>query len=84
MIVFDVIKIGGKVYQQIYSNNKVYIFDHAYVDSRGNELLEGSVLLPVGKKHNYVESTVPLPDDITEKVLHFYEGINCMLERSLF
>lgn len=84
MIVFDVIKIGGKVYQHIYSNNKVYIFDHANVDVRGNELLEGSVLLPVGKKHNYVESSVHLPDAITEKVFHFYDGIDCMLERSLF
>lgn len=84
MIVSDVIKINGKVYQHLYSNDKVYVYDHANVDIRGNELLQADVLLPVGAKHNYVESTVHLPDDIADKVFHFYDGIDCMLERSLF
>ncbi len=80
----DVIKINGKVYQHLYSNDKLYIFDHANVDIRGNELLEASVLLPVGAKHDYKESEVHLSDAIAYKVLHFYDGVNCELQRSLF
>lgn len=64
MIVSEVIKINGKVYQHLYSNDRVYIYDHANVDIRGKELLQADVLLPVGAKHNYRESSVHFPNTI--------------------
>lgn len=84
MIISDVIKINGKVYRHLYSNDKLYIYDHANVDIRGNELLEADVLLPVGAKHDYKESSVHLPDAIAAEVVRRYDDMNCMLERSLF
>lgn len=84
MIVSDVIKIDNKVFQHMYSNVGVYIYDHANVDTRGNELLQTDVLLPVGAKHNYVESTVHLSDAIADKVVSRYDDLGCELQRSLF
>lgn len=84
----ELAKRFGKLFLHLYSDEGVYIYDHANVDVRGDELLECEATLPADVANNYVESSVHIPESLVKDIAHRYDFIEAWnkgsVEKDLF